>query len=284
MQPLKARPAFCAGEDADVEAPADAKANVDSQKGRDIDEGKGADAGKHKTPDRIERCSHQSALPLPPSRYGSYAPPSRVNLISLAASGAITVGMILAIMHVGFVTHSPMRSEPMVVHLIALPTPPPTPPRPPSPKPPTSVRLPTEMDPVASPAPSAPASVVDERVTPSVPVPPIRATHAERSAPGVAAPPSIPTADLSTRLLSAPPPRYPLEARRRREQGTVVLNVLLSIDGRVLEISVDRSSGSNRLDKAALAAVSRWRWSPTLQGAVPTMVRGLVTIPFELQG
>lgn len=270
-------------EDPDVEASADAKAKVDSQTGRDIDEGNVAEAGKHKTPDRIERRPRQSALPLPPLRYGSYAPPSRVNLISLAASGAITIGMIVAIMHVGLVTHSPMRSEPLVVDLIALPTPPPKPPRS---KPPTTVRLPTEIEPVASPAPSVPTpvSVLDERATTSLPVPLIRATQPEHPAPTVVAPPSIPTADLSTRLLSAPPPRYPLEARRRREQGTVVLNVLLSIDGRVFEISVDRSSGSDRLDKAALAAVSRWRWSPTLQSGIPTMVRGLVTIPFELQG
>lgn len=283
MQPLEAQPAFCACENADVEASPDARAIVDSEPGRDIDKGKVAEAGKHKkTPDKDVTRSLQSALP--PFRYDSYAPSNQVNLISLAASGAITIGMIFAIMYMGLVTHPPIRSEPMVIDLIALPTPPPKPPRPPSPKPPTSVRLPTEAVPVANPAPSTPVSVVDERATTSVPVPIISATQPEHPAPTVVAPPSIPTADLSTRLLSAPPPRYPLEARRRREQGTVVLNVLLSIDGRVFEISVDRSSGSDRLDNAALAAVSRWRWSPTLQGGIPTMVRGLVTIPFELQG
>ncbi|OYX16719.1 MAG: hypothetical protein B7Z07_02190 [Sphingomonadales bacterium 32-67-7] len=75
----------------------------------------------------------------------------------------------------------------------------------------------------------------------------------------------------------------PIESRRRREQGEVVLNVLLDTDGRVQEISVARSSGSDRLDKAALAAVSRWRWSPMIEAGAPAMVCGVVTLPFALQ-
>jgi len=63
-----------------------------------------------------------------------------------------------------------------------------------------------------------------------------------------------------------------------------VLSVLLGTDGRVQDISVVRSSGSGRLDKAALAAVSRWRWSPIIEAGVPAMVRGVVTLPFVLQG
>ncbi len=59
--------------------------------------------------------------------------------------------------------------------------------------------------------------------------------------------------------------------------------MLLDTVGRVLEISVARSSGSDRLDKAALAAVSRWRWLPLIEAGVPAMVCGVVTIPFVLQ-
>jgi TonB family protein len=47
-------------------------------------------------------------------------------------------------------------------------------------------------------------------------------------------------------------PTYPLESRRLREEGTVVLNLLLGTSGRVEEIAVSASSGSPRLDKAAL--------------------------------
>jgi periplasmic protein TonB len=49
-------------------------------------------------------------------------------------------------------------------------------------------------------------------------------------------------------------------------------------------VSVARSSGFDRLDKAALDAVRRWRWSPTLRDGAPVSVRGTVDIPFVLQG
>ena len=84
-------------------------------------------------------------------------------------------------------------------------------------------------------------------------------------------------------MIEATPPRYPQDSRRKHEQGTVVLAVLLGVDGRVAEISVSRSSGFERLDRAALAAVQRWRWSPVRRAGVPVMVRGLVEIPFVLK-
>ena len=89
---------------------------------------------------------------------------------------------------------------------------------------------------------------------------------------------------LPATMIEAPPPRYPLEARQRKEQGTVVLDVQLSTDGRVERIDLFQSSGSPRLDKAALDAVRRWRWSPMLQNGVAVAVRGLVEIPFILTG
>ena len=95
-----------------------------------------------------------------------------------------------------------------------------------------------------------------------------------------AGPPALQT--LPATMLEAVPPRYPLESRQRREQGTVVLDVLLSPGGTVEKIAVHSSSGSPRLDKAALDAVRRWRWSPSLRNGVAVAVRGLVEIPFVL--
>lgn len=80
-------------------------------------------------------------------------------------------------------------------------------------------------------------------------------------------------------MIAADPPRYPVESRRKREQGTVVLMVILGADGSVADISVSKSSGFERLDKAALSAVRRWKWSPTRRDGAAVMVRGLVEIP-----
>lgn len=89
--------------------------------------------------------------------------------------------------------------------------------------------------------------------------------------------------ELSTKVLAADPPQYPLESRRNHEQGTVILDVLVATDGRVGDISVSRSSGFARLDQAALNAVRRWRWTPLMRNGAAVMVRGVVTIPFVLQ-
>lgn len=75
-----------------------------------------------------------------------------------------------------------------------------------------------------------------------------------------------------------------MESRRKREQGTVVLSLTLSVDGGVSVISVAQSSGFDRLDDAALRAVRKWRWAPTVRNGQPVMVRGQVEIPFVLQG
>jgi protein TonB len=83
-------------------------------------------------------------------------------------------------------------------------------------------------------------------------------------------------------MIEAVPPKYPYESRRLKEQGTVLLDVQLAANGAVERISVRNSSGFPRLDKAALEAVRRWRWSPTLRGGQPVAVRGVVEIPFAL--
>jgi protein TonB len=85
-------------------------------------------------------------------------------------------------------------------------------------------------------------------------------------------------------MVAGKPPRYPTESRRKREQGTVVLALVLGLDGAVEQISVSSSSGSDRLDRAALDAVRRWRWEPISRGGQPVKVRGSVEIPFVLQG
>jgi protein TonB len=51
--------------------------------------------------------------------------------------------------------------------------------------------------------------------------------------------------------------RYPKASRRRGEQGIVQLHFVVQADGRLTDISVQRSSGSKRLDEAAISAVRR---------------------------
>ncbi|MCG8491557.1 MAG: TonB family protein [Sneathiellales bacterium] len=55
---------------------------------------------------------------------------------------------------------------------------------------------------------------------------------------------------------------YPTQARRRGQQGQVKLHVLISENGRPMELKVAQSSGFSLLDKAALAAVKKWEFIP----------------------
>ncbi|TAK08863.1 MAG: energy transducer TonB, partial [Rhizorhabdus sp.] len=86
------------------------------------------------------------------------------------------------------------------------------------------------------------------------------------------------------RMIEGRPPRYPLESRRRKEQGTVLLRLLIGTDGRVAQISIAQSSGFERLDQAALQAARSWRWQPMIRDGQPVEVRGVMPIPFVLQG
>ena len=61
-------------------------------------------------------------------------------------------------------------------------------------------------------------------------------------------------------------PVYPRVSLRRKEQGRVILEVLILKDGTVGEIRIKQSSGYPRLDQAALKAVKRWQYIPAQQG------------------
>ncbi|HRQ46693.1 MAG TPA: energy transducer TonB [Rhodocyclaceae bacterium] len=82
--------------------------------------------------------------------------------------------------------------------------------------------------------------------------------------------------------LRNPPPVYPPMSRRRGEQGEVLLLVAVSVDGRPEHIEIRKSSGHQRLDEAALRAVSEWRFIPARQGSRPVAANVLVPIEFRL--
>lgn len=78
------------------------------------------------------------------------------------------------------------------------------------------------------------------------------------------------------------PPRYPPQAVRQRQEGKVILKVLVGVDGSPQEITVEKSSGSRLLDNAAIAAVKTWRFNPGSKGGRPAPGYALVPIEFNL--
>jgi protein TonB len=80
-----------------------------------------------------------------------------------------------------------------------------------------------------------------------------------------------------------PPPVYPASARRRAQQGTVTVKVLVGADGSVERAEISDSSGFDSLDDAALETVrSRWRFVPARHGGIAVESWVLVPIRFAL--
>jgi periplasmic protein TonB len=77
--------------------------------------------------------------------------------------------------------------------------------------------------------------------------------------------------------LRNPPPQYPAESRKLREQGVVLLKVSVTAAGRAADVQLQRSSGYGRLDEAALKAVRRWEFKPARVGL--TAVACAVEVP-----
>jgi protein TonB len=77
------------------------------------------------------------------------------------------------------------------------------------------------------------------------------------------------------------PPTYPDLAIKARIEGVVVIEATIDERGRVRDAKVLR--GVPTLDEAALEAVRKWAYTPTLLDGVPTPVIMTVTVRFRLQ-
>ncbi len=83
------------------------------------------------------------------------------------------------------------------------------------------------------------------------------------------------------RPLRQPEPVYPELARAARVAGRVRVECTLGPDGRVREARV--VEGPALLREAALEAITRWVYTPTLLRGVPVAVRLEVTLDFRLR-
>lgn len=93
-------------------------------------------------------------------------------------------------------------------------------------------------------------------------------------------PASAPVYDAA--YLNNPAPAYPAPSRRLREQGQVVLRVLVNSEGRAEQVEVRNGSGFARLDDSAREAVTRWRFVPARRGEQPVPAWVLVPLTFRL--
>ncbi|WP_298399843.1 energy transducer TonB [Sphingobium sp.] len=219
------------------------------------------------------------AMPAVAERYRARSRPNLPAIIAIVAIHALVIGALIQ------VRNHVQRMEATKLTVVNLTRPPPPPAAETPPPPPSQPQVVAPPPIVQTPAPPVPVQTTPDPVPVPSPVP--VAVVAPSPSPAPAAPPAPPSivqgGDLGTQMVAGKPPRYPVESRRKHEQGTVVLTLILGLDGAVETVSVSQSSGSSRLDNAARDAVKGWRWKPTIRGGQPVRVKGVVEIPFVLR-
>ena len=139
---------------------------------------------------------------------------------------------------------------------------------PPPPAPPLEAKpAPPPPKPVKAPAPAQPAAATSKAANPVTPA----------GAAGASGATSRPSA------LYNPPPSYPNESKRANEEGAVLLSVQVNAAGRADSITVSKSSGFQRLDRAASEAVRRWKFKPATRNGEPIATIVDVPIVFRLK-
>lgn len=162
---------------------------------------------------------------------------------------------------------------------VAQPPPPPPPPKP-APKP---AKLPPPPMPVAvrdpAPAPQAPTGVVE----PQPPAPAVLAPVAPAPAPPAPPAPArlVEITQGETEYIRPPRPVYPALSKRSGESGVVIIAVYYSSAGHAKRAEVFKSSGFERLDRAARDAVMASQVTPFRRAGVNEDTQFLLKAPIN---
>ena len=78
-----------------------------------------------------------------------------------------------------------------------------------------------------------------------------------------------------------PDPEYSDKARKKKINGTVVVAMIVTQEGRVRDVKITKGLGEG-LDKQALAAVRTWKFEPATKDGKPVAVHLNVEVSFRL--
>jgi protein TonB len=201
------------------------------------------------------------------SSFGRERDPGRIATISVVT--ALHLGAVYAIAHWGFDIDRPVLTRPLQVSIIA-----------------TEDRVESDPRPLPMPDLALPTMVQIEAPLIDLPrfddAPTITVAYKPEPASAPVAKAAEPKLVSTVEYLEPLRPKYPPTSRRMREEGTVVLLVLVDEKGRASRIEVRDSSGHPRLDRAAQEAVHCARFKPYMEAgrAQPALV--LIPVEFSL--
>ena len=171
-------------------------------------------------------------------------------------------------------------AAPVAIQSTPVPTPPkPVPPKPvPKPKPVVQPRVKASTPLPETTAPSPVAAAAPEPA-PAPPTPPVAAAPAA-AAPAIGRPTMELNApkDVAHLECNIAMPEYPAVSRRRGESGTALVKFVVGLTGKIENIELKKSSGSSRLDDAALDAMRSSACKPYKENGVA--IRAAYSQPF----
>lgn len=196
--------------------------------------------------------------------------------VALAATVLLHAVLVMALLSQAPVRSALRNAAPLMVSLISTPAME-TPVQPPRPLPMRTVERTPQLHAAPAPPSEMPAPSAFAAITPDV------ATPAPDPSPGPVAPVPIIPPNFNAAYLDNPAPIYPPLARRSGEQGRVLLRVLVTPNGAAEAVELRTSSGSARLDQAAVETVKRWKFVAARQGDQAVAAWVLVPITFSLE-
>src|SRR3954467_9392437 len=208
----------------------------------------------------------------------SYAQPrtSSRRLTGLVVTVALHIVLIYALIHglarkiVEIVT-PPLETK--IIEEIKPPQPDKPPPPPPKLETPPPPFIPPPEVNIQMPVQQAP-TITAVAPTPPPPAPVFVPTPAPRAA--------VQTAPV-VNAASCDKPEYPPAARRANETGTVLLNFLIDVNGKVIDSKIERSSGSRRLDEAARSGLELCNFRPATVDGKPTRAWARIEYVWRLE-
>lgn len=183
---------------------------------------------------------------------------------------ALTLGIHVLVIALLLAARAPVTSQPTPLNVTVISATPEQAPQPETLKPPKLQQPTLHM-------PQPEITLMDNTESSTAPIA-VASAAAWNTEPTVAVTQPIFDADY----LNNPVPNYPPLARRMREEGVVLVRVLVSSEGLPDQIELKRSSGSARLDEAALTTVKKWRFMPARRGGQTVAAWVVVPIAFSL--
>jgi protein TonB len=88
--------------------------------------------------------------------------------------------------------------------------------------------------------------------------------------------------DVKPKAIASAKPEYPRYAKQNRIEGSVTVSFIIDTNGYVIEPEITKSNPPNVFDKAALAAVKNWRFSPAKKGGEAVNAKININVNFAL--